>query len=177
MAQMITVFGSAQGAQGEAEYEEAHHLGSALARAGFGVCNGGYGGTMEACAKGARTSGGITLGVTIDTLRIPPNAWISKTIPMPSLIDRLQKLVDLGDGYVILPGGTGTLLELALVWELLTKHLMQPKPVVCLGQFWMPLVGIVQAQLTRERRIAAAGAVSVVESVDECIQRLTGLLR
>ena len=69
------------------------------------------------------------------------------------------------------------MLELALVWELLTKHLMQPKPVVCLGQFWMPLVAIVQAQLTRERRVAAAEAVSVVESVDECVQRLTELLR
>ena len=177
MHHVITVFGSAQGKPGDAGYEEAEHLGSALARAGFTVCNGGYGGTMEGSAKGARTQGGTTIGVTISALPGEPNHWISKAIPMPSLIERLQKLVDLGDGYVVLRGGTGTLLEFALVWELLGKQMMPSKPIVCLGEFWNPLVTMMKEQLRSERRFAATEAVAVAASAEECVKSLTEALR
>jgi uncharacterized protein (TIGR00730 family) len=177
MGHVISVFGSAQSAPGDINYLRAEELGAALARAGFTLCNGGYGGTMEAAAKGALSSGGRTIGVTIRPLRRAPNAWITKTIPMPSLIERLEKLVDLGDGYVVLSGGTGTLLELALVWEYISKHLMPMKPVVCFGQFWSPLVAMMKEQLRSENRIAAADAVVVSESPDECVRFLTESLR
>ena len=177
MHHVITVFGSAQGVSGDEGYAEAEHLGSTLAQAGFTLCNGGYGGTMEASAKGALGSGGATIGVTISPFRILPNPWITKTVPMPSLIERLQKLVDLGDGYVVLRGGTGTLLELALVWELLTKQLMPAKPVVCLGTFWIPLVSMMKEQLRGERRLFAAEAVTVTDSPEECVRILTQVLR
>jgi uncharacterized protein (TIGR00730 family) len=177
MHQVITVFGSAQSGAGDSAYEEAERLGSALAREGYVLCNGGYGGTMEASAKGAHASGGTTIGVTMSTLPRTANAWITRTIEKPSLIERLQTLVDLGDGYVVLGGGTGTLLELALVWELLTKHLMQPKPIVCLGQFWSPLVHVVKEQLVREGRPSASEAVTLIDSVEECVRVFNNALR
>jgi len=177
MRHVITVFGSAQGLPGEKDYAEAESLGAALARAHFTICNGGYGGTMEAAAKGAQKNGGTTIGVTIKTLKISSNPWITKTVAMPTLIERLQKLVDLGDGYVVLRGGTGTLLELALVWELLAKHLMPPKPIVCLGTFWGPVVATMREQLKGEGRLAAADAVTIADSVDACVTILTDALR
>ncbi len=177
MQHTITVFGSAQGAAGDEGYTEAQRLGSALARAGFSLCNGGYGGTMEASAKGASESGGMTIGITIGSLPLTPNPWINKIVVKPNLVERLQTLVDTGDGYVVLRGGTGTLLELALVWELITKHLMQPKPVVCLGPFWEPVVGVMKEQLIGEGRKAASNAVMVTRSVEEGVRALTEALR
>jgi uncharacterized protein (TIGR00730 family) len=172
MNRIITVFGSSRPVPGEDDYTQAETLGSLLGRSGFTLCNGGYGGTMEASAKGTRSEGGSTIGITISTLGITPNAWIQKTIPMPTLVERLQKLIDLGDGYVVLKGGTGTLLELAMVWELLNKGLMQPKPLICLGEFWRPLVAIMARQLNSEGRSASAEAVKVVESAEEGVQLL-----
>lgn len=176
MQTVITVFGSARPSPGDEGYAEAEHLGSLLARAGYSLCNGGYGGTMEASAKGARSAGGTAIGVTISALGLSPNRWSTRTIPMPTLVERLQKLVDLGDAFVVLRGGTGTLLELALAWELLTKGIMRPKPVVCLGAFWAPLVEMMKQQLRSEGRSQAADAVTVVATAEECVAILKGRL-
>jgi len=176
MDRVITVFGSAQPSPGDEAYAEAERLGSLLAGAGFSVCNGGYGGTMEASAKGARAAGGAALGVTISALGISPNRWLTTVIPMPTLVERLQKLLELGDGFVVLRGGTGTLVELALTWEFLTKHLMPPKPVVCLGPFWTPLVDMMKQQLRSEGRLQAAEAVAVAATAQECVRMLSDRL-
>ena len=61
---IITVFGSSRPRAGEADYEEARLLGRALARRGFAVCSGGYGGVMEAVSRGAKEAGGRTLAMT-----------------------------------------------------------------------------------------------------------------
>jgi len=173
MDTVITVFGSAQPSPGDEAYAEAEQLGSLLAGAGFSVCNGGYGGTMEASAKGARGAGGTAIGITISSLGIAPNAWNTTLIPMPTLVERLQKLLELGEGFVVLRGGTGTLLELAITWEYLTKHLMRPKPVVCLGSFWTPLVEMMREQLKSEGRTQAAEAVVVAATPQECVAMLS----
>lgn len=170
MDTVITVFGSAQPSPGDDAYAEAEHLGFLLAQAGFAVCNGGYGGTMEASAKGANAAGGTAIGVTISALDLTPNRWLTTVIPMATLVERLQKLLELGDGFVVLRGGTGTLLELALTWEFLTKHLMSPKPVVCLGTFWTPLVEMMSQQLKSEGRTKAAEAVAVAATAQECVR-------
>jgi uncharacterized protein (TIGR00730 family) len=136
---VITVFGSSHTAPGEPAYQAAHELGQAIAEAGWTLCNGGYGGTMEAAAKGAVEVGGHTIGVTCRAFdwRGGPNAYIRQEVPTFDLLSRLNTLVHLGSGYVVLPGGTGTLLELALVWELFSKRLFgREAPIVLLGDHW-----------------------------------------
>ena len=54
--------------------------------------------------------------------------------------ERLFELIRLGDGFVACKGGTGTLVELAVVWEMLNKGVMQGKPFVVLGEFWSPII-------------------------------------
>jgi predicted Rossmann-fold nucleotide-binding protein len=54
--------------------------------------------------------------------------------------ERLFELIERGHGYVACPGGTGTLVELAVVWEMLNKGAMKPKPLVVLGEFWQPII-------------------------------------
>ena len=136
----ITVFGSSRPEDGHADYAEALELGRALAAAGFAVCTGGYGGVMEAVSRGARESGGRVRAVTSTFFRARTNRWVEEETSVSTWQDRLFELVRLGDGYVACKGGTGTLVELAVVWEMLNKRAMEPKPFVVLGAFWQPIL-------------------------------------
>lgn len=145
-ATIVTVFGSSQPAPLTPAYQAAYELGRAIAAAGWTLCNGGYGGTMEAAARGAVEAGGHTIGVTCAAFggRSGPNAYIRQEVPTFDLLTRLNTLVRLGWAYVVLPGGTGTLLELALVWELLNKSLLRRRaPLILLGEHWGALVGLI----------------------------------
>jgi uncharacterized protein (TIGR00730 family) len=149
----IAVFGSSRPREGDAEYEEARALGAELAGRGFAVATGGYGGVMEAASRGAREAGGHTLGVTADFFAARANAWVTEEIRVGTWQERLFELIRRGDGYVVCRGGTGTLAELAVAWEMLNKGALAPRPLVALGEFWRPVV-------ERVREVEAAGASS-----------------
>lgn len=146
---VVAIFGSARCLPSSPEYRQAVALGGLLASAGHVVCNGGYGGIMEATARGAREGGGSTIGVTVETFSRRPNTWIEREIKMPTLASRLLRLVELGEAYVILRGGTGTLLEFAAVWEFINKKQMPRKPVVA-DEFWRPVVDLIGRELQSE---------------------------
>ncbi len=167
---IVAVFGSATPQPGSEEYNNAYAVGKALALAGFEICNGGYGGTMEASAKGAKDSGGATNGVTASVFKGTANRWIDKEIREQSHIDRLMKLVSFGDAYVILPGGTGTLLELAAVWELMNKGMLQQKPTIIVGSFWESIVKTMDDRLLLEGRADAATLVRRAKSPSDCVK-------
>lgn len=139
-AKVITVFGSSRPRFGDTHYAEAELLGKELARRGFTVCTGGYRGVMEAVSRGAKEAGGRTLGVTAEFFASRTNKWVDKEIRVKNWRDRLFELVDRGHGYIVCRGGTGTLVELAVVWEMLNKGVMQARPVVAMGDFWGPVV-------------------------------------
>ena len=150
MIKIVTVFGTGRSKPGDKNYALAEQLGSALAGAGFALANGGYGGTMEASAKGASAAGGEVIGVTCSafgrgstglTTGGSGNKYISREILTTSLADRLDTLIKLGAAYVVLPGGTGTLLELAFIWELKNKGFLDDdKPIILLGDYWNGLI-------------------------------------
>lgn len=140
----ITVFGSSDPRPGEAEYEIAMELGTAVAQAGWVLCNGSYGGTMAASCRGAVEAGGKTIGVSCSAFgRSGANQWVQREVTSDDLNERLSKLIDLGDAYVILPGSTGTLLELAAVWELSHKRFLRDRPILLLGDYWMPVIDLI----------------------------------
>ena len=116
-----------------------------MAQAGFTIANGGYGGTMLASAKGAAEADGEVIGVTCSTFKnSTANKYVTREIVTTSLDERLDTLIKLGRGYVVLPGGTGTLLELAKVWELKNKGFLKAdKPIILIGGFWKPLVDMI----------------------------------
>jgi uncharacterized protein (TIGR00730 family) len=137
---VITVFGSSRPTEGDAWYQEARALGAALASAGLTVCSGGYGGVMEAVSRGAKDAGGRTLGVTASSFRARANRWVDEEVRVATWEERLFELVRRGDGYVACRGGTGTLVELAVVWEMLNKRVMPRKPFAIIGGFWQPVL-------------------------------------
>ena len=136
----ITVFGSSRPREGHADYEDARALGRALAAAGFVVCSGGYGGTMEAVSRGAKEAGGSTVGITTEFFSGSANRWVDEEVRVATWQARLFALIERGAGYVACKGGTGTLVELAVVWEMLNKRVMTGKPFVVLGDFWGPIL-------------------------------------
>jgi uncharacterized protein (TIGR00730 family) len=136
----ISVFGSSRPRAGDAQYAAAQALGAELAGKGFVVCSGGYGGVMEAVSRGAKEAGGRTQGITAKFFKARANKWVDEEIRVKTWQERLFELVKRGHGYVVCPGGTGTLVELAVVWEMLNKRAMARKPLVVLGDFWGPVI-------------------------------------
>jgi uncharacterized protein (TIGR00730 family) len=141
----ITIFGTSKAGPGDEVFEIAEQIGTALARKGLAIANGGYGGTMLASAKGANQAGGKVIGVTCSAFRrSTANEYITSRIVTDSLEERLSRLIELGDAYIVLPGGTGTLLELAHVWELKNKRFAgADKPIIIAGRFWKTLLELI----------------------------------
>ncbi len=138
---IVTVFGSSRPREGAEDYEEARALGQTLAENGFAVCSGGYGGVMEAVSRGAKEAGGKTYGVTAEFFQSARvNPWIDVEVRMRTWEERLFELIRRADGFVACKGGTGTLVELAVVWEMLNKSVMIGKPFAVLGDFWRPIL-------------------------------------
>src|SRR5258708_6026607 len=114
---IVTGFGSSRPREGDPDYEEARILGRALAKHGFSVCSGGYGGVMEAVSRGAKEAGGKTSGVTADFFKgAKLNPWIDVEVRRKTWEERLFELIRRADAFVACKGGTGTLGGLAGVW-------------------------------------------------------------
>lgn len=137
---VISVFGSSYPRPGMPAYEEARHLGRLLAELGYTVATGGYMGTMEAASRGAAEAGGHVIGVICDQIEhfrpVSPNPWVREAIRYPTLRDRLLHLVKENAGMIVLPGGIGTLSEMALAWSFLQVGEIAPRPLVLMGMLW-----------------------------------------
>ena len=141
---IITVFGSSRPQTNDSDYKEARELGNALAQAGFAVCSGGYGGVMEAVSRGAKEADGKVYGVTAEFFARKANEWVDVEVRKKTWEERLFSLIELADGFVACKGGTGTLVELAVVWEMLNKSVITHKPFAVLGDFWQPILNRVR---------------------------------
>lgn len=163
----ITIFGSSLPVEGSAAYADAQRLGRLLAKAGHAVCNGGYAGLMEASARGAREAGGHTIGVTCTIWPRAANPYIVEEVHTHSFPQRLMTLVERGDAYVVLPGGTGTLAELALCWEIMNKRSLQKamggrKALLVAAPYWQPVIDC----LRQEQELNCADAGSIAAAMD-----------
>lgn len=172
----VAVFGSARPLPGSAAYEEARVLGRRLAEAGFVVINGGYSGTMEGASQGAVEAGGRAVGVTcalFDRRRPDGNAYLSEKVHTPDLLARLRVLTERADGFVVLDGGVGTMLELLLVWNLLAIGATN-KPCVLVGANWKQVL----MALDRETQIEPAhtALLRVVETPQQAVDLLSAVL-
>jgi uncharacterized protein (TIGR00730 family) len=162
----VTVFGSSIPHEGDEEYENAYKLGKIFAGENINVCTGGFHGIMDAVSKGAFENNAEAIGVTLDFYNARPSRFLSKEIKCNSLFERLEKLIEIGDAYVVLQGGTGTLLELALVWEYMNKGMLTEKPVACHSSMWNAIVSVMEKQIMKEKR--KLGLIQCFDSIDEC---------
>jgi uncharacterized protein (TIGR00730 family) len=168
---ILAVYGSARTPQGSVAYREALSLGKRLAEIGHVVVNGGYGGTMEAVSRGAAEAGGRVIGVTCDLFnpRVA-NAWLSEERRTPDLLARLRTIMSLADGFIALPGGIGTLSEVALTWNMLQAGQLTARPFILLGEPWCELVSAIAQHTEIGSSIVAMARLAT--DVDETIALL-----
>lgn len=145
----IAVYGSSMTPPDHPDYADAVSIGAALAQAGYAVMSGGYAGLMEAASKGAAEAGGHVIGVTtpvIEAIRKRgANPWVNEQRPHQTVRERMLHLIVEPDGYIVLPGGLGTLNELVLAWELQRIGDLPPRPLICYGSFWESIIDVLRS--------------------------------
>jgi len=158
---LIAVFGGNAVDEKSNNWQNSYKLGQEIAKRGGVVINGGYHGVMEASAAGARSQDGVTIGVSCENLpEAKVNQYIVHEWNLKRWDQRLMTLVWLADGYVVMPGSSGTLVELSMVVETQFKGFIPARPVVCLGDYWKPVV---------ERIAGAKEMISFADTPDECV--------
>ena len=147
----ISVFGGSQPKEGDAAYAEAQELGKLLAQRGHTVLTGGYIGTMEAVSRGAHEVGGHVIGVTCEDIenwrKVGANRWVKEERRKKTLNERLQALIEGCDAALALPGGPGTLTEVALMWNLMIVESLHRRPLILIGDGWQAVFDQVFKQL------------------------------
>src|SRR3712207_271494 len=140
MEKIVTIFGGSKCREGSREYDDALEVGRLLAEAGFTICTGGYLGVMEAASRGAHERGGRVLGIVMNQFKSEPNRYLTDKVASAHFYERLQNLITRSVGFVALRGGAGTVTELSLVWNKLQTRVIEPRPLVLLGESWPPVV-------------------------------------
>lgn len=140
----VAVFGGASATPGDQVYQDALRLGSLLGARGHTVLTGGYIGVMEAASRGAREAGGHVIGVTcteIENYRdTKANQWVVEEWSYASLRERMYALIDNCDAAVVMPGGVGTLSELAVMWNELIVNSSHLRPLILVGNGWQQVI-------------------------------------
>ena len=148
----ITVFGGSQAPEGTAAYADARELGRLLGARAHTVLTGGYIGTMEAVSRGASEAGGHVIGVTCAEIerwhssrRV--NRWVKEEWKKDTIVERIQALIESCDAAFALPGGIGTLAEIALAWNLMAIQSIPEKPLILIGAGWLAVFDQFRHQL------------------------------
>jgi uncharacterized protein (TIGR00730 family) len=152
----VVVFGSARQLRRTPMYDLAYEIGFQLAKHGITVITGGGPGIMEAANNGAYDAQGQSIGINI----VLPNEQFSnpyttKAVTVDSFSVRKELFIRLGRGFIILPGGFGTIDELTDILTLSQTGKMKPSPVALLNtSFWHPLLDWFSNSLLKESYIS-----------------------
>jgi uncharacterized protein (TIGR00730 family) len=168
---VISVYGSSVIGVADADYAAARRLGVLLAQGGADVACGGYGGVMEAVARGATEAGGRAFGYTVRgwTSR-SANAYLSKDQPCPDLYTRLRYLIERSSALIALGGGIGTLAEVMLAWNNLYMRLIDERPLLVVGPQWKSAIDGLSGNL--EISTAHLELITICPSVDDVVDTL-----
>ena len=145
----VTIFGSARIPQGDPIYAAAEEVGRGFADAGFAVVTGGGPGVMEAANKGAQEAGGLSIGFNIDLpFEQHHNPYLDVALTFSHFYARKTMLVKAAEGFVMFPGGFGTLDELFESMTLIQTGKVLNFPVVLFDhEYWRGLLDWVRAYL------------------------------
>ncbi|HVB72587.1 MAG TPA: LOG family protein [Ktedonobacteraceae bacterium] len=146
LALEIGVMGSARLTEDDERWKRAHKLGELLAGEGYVVVTGGYGGLMAAASRGAHEKGGNVIGLPMQHWEgIAPNQWNAGLRWSTDYGTRLNHILRC-DAVIALPGGVGTLSEMAMVWAA-SQTEGRAMPLVLLGDCWPPVIKSIRESL------------------------------
>ena len=152
----VSLFGSARVREGHPAYEEAREVGKRFAEAGFAVVTGGGPGVMEAANRGAKEGGGLSVGFNI---RLPheqrSNPYVDISYTFDHFYARKVCFVKPAEGFVIFPGGFGTLDELYEALTLIQTGKVLHFPVVLFDRdYWQEMLDWIRAELLADGMIS-----------------------
>lgn len=173
----VTVFGSTRVSEGSAEYLKAEKLGRLLAAEGFSVITGGGPGVMEAANKGAQHAGGVSIGFNI---KLPnqqqPNKYIDhdKLISFQYFFVRKVMFLKYAQAFIALPGGFGTLDEVAEAITLIQTGKSERFPVILIGKnYWEGFYRWIESTMLKENGYISATDLDFIyleETPEEAIE-------
>ncbi len=170
----VTVFGSARFPETHPWYTLARAVGAGLAKHGFTTMTGGGPGIMEAANRGARDAGGKSIGCNIILpFEQKPNPYVDRSINFKYFFVRKVMLVKYSYGFIVMPGGFGTLDELFETLTLIQTDKISDFPVVLMGiEFWQPMLDFLRDRMVREGTIDAfdLGRFLVTDDPNEAVQ-------
>ncbi|MFL2604254.1 MAG: TIGR00730 family Rossman fold protein [Flavobacteriaceae bacterium] len=176
----ISIFGSARTKSNHPTYILTTEIAKAVSKLGYGVITGGGPGIMEAANKGANEVGGVSVGLNIN---LPMEQESNKYIDKDKLIDfqyffvRKVMFVKYAQGFIVMPGGVGTLDELFESFTLLQTSKINKFPIILVGRdYWKGLIDWIKEKLLGQNNISPEDVklfevVDTVEEVIECLNR------
>ncbi|OEU85492.1 DNA-binding protein [Streptomyces abyssalis] len=173
----ISVFGSARTPVDSPEYEAGVRIGRALTEAGFGVITGGGPGAMEAANKGALEAGGTSVGLGIELpFEQGLNQYVDIGVNFRYFFVRKTMFVKYAQGFVVLPGGLGTMDELFEAMTLVQTRKVTRFPIVLFGSsYWQGLVDWLHGSVVAQGKASARDIelFHVTDDIEEAVAVVT----
>jgi len=177
----ISIFGSARARPGDPSYETAREIAQRLAAAGFGVITGGGPGVMEAGNRGAREGDGLSVGLGIELpFEQGMNEYVDLGVNFRYFFARKTMFLKYSLGFVVMPGGFGTLDELFEAVTLVQTKKVSSFPIVLVGRdYWDGLDRWIRGTLRESGMIGEADAdlLTVVDTAGEAIEAVRSGIR
>ena len=174
----VSVFGSARTKPSNKYYKLAEEIGSKLTRNGYGVITGGGPGIMEAANKGAKKAKGKSVGLNIVLpFEQEANDFIDpdKVINFNYFFVRKVMFMKYSQGFIVLPGGFGTMDELFEAMTLIQTKKIGKFPIVLVGKdYWSGMVTWIKATLLKENNINSEDLdlFTIVDTAEESVQQI-----
>jgi uncharacterized protein (TIGR00730 family) len=172
----VSIFGSARAKPGNDDYKLAEEVAYLLTKKGFGIITGGGPGIMEAANKGAHFAGGRSVGLNINLpFEQTPNPFIDadKLIDFDHFFVRKVMFMKYAQGYVVLPGGFGTLDEMFEAITLIQTQKSIRFPIVLVdSDYWKGLIQWMEERLVAEQKISAED-MEIFQLVDTAAEAVT----
>ncbi len=174
----VSIFGSARTAEGHPAYELAEEIAYRLTQDGYGVITGGGPGIMEAANRGAMRGEGISVGLNIDLpFEQAANPYIDgdKLIDFDYFFVRKLMFMKYAQGFVVLPGGFGTLDEFFEAITLIQTHKIGRFPVILVGSdYWGGLLDWIKQTMLSEGNISEQDLdfFKLVDTADEASEEI-----
>ena len=169
----IAVFGSARTPADDPGYAEAERLGAKLVAEGFAVMTGGGPGAMEAANKGASEAGGVSVGLGIELpFETGLNDWVDVGINFRYFFARKTMFVKYAQGFIVFPGGVGTLDEMFEALTLVQTGKVTDFPIVLIGTtYWSGLVDWMRETVLAGGKIGQGDLdrLVVTDDIDEAV--------
>jgi uncharacterized protein (TIGR00730 family) len=172
----IACFGSARTKPGDRMYAIGEEVGRKLTAAGFAVITGGGPGSMEAVNKGASEAGGISVGLGIELpFESGLNQYVDLGVNFRYFFARKTMFVKYAQGFVVLPGGLGTLDELFEALTLVQTQKVTSFPLVLLGvDYWQGMIDWLRDRALKHGTISQSDIdmLNLTDDVDEAVERM-----